>query len=335
VSGLHLFVGEEDLRIEEGVAALIEEVLPAEDRALNLDVLDAAEAEVGEIITRLDTLPFFGDRRVVVVKRLDALGGGGAEAMEAYLARGAPPTVAILTASAIDRRTRLFKVIQQHGTIHPCDPLREREVARRVMEEAKRAGKRMGPQAADKLVTMAGTGLRVLRLEVQKLAAYVGERPDISVVDVEAMATTLSETKFWTLTDAIGQREVGPAMQALEELLQAEHPLLLLATIAGHCRWLAKISALRARDAAGVAAALTLHPFRAGKLLEQARRYGSGAFPEIFALLEEADRAIKSTGQPGLALETLVLRLCGDPAALAAGAAGASGAAMRRPAGGG
>lgn len=307
--GLHLFVGEEDLLVDNGVTALVETMLSPEDRPLNLDVLDAAESDVGEIITRLDTLPFFGDRRVVVVKRLDQLNAAGAEAMAAYLSRGTPPTVAIFTASALDRRTRLFKTIQQHGEIHPCDPVREREAAGRVAREANRLGKRIDGRAAEELVSMAGTGLRVLVLEVQKLAAYVGDRPEISVEDVRIMASSLSETKFWTLTNAIGTGEPGKAIQALEDILETEHPLPILATIAGHFRWLAKIAALRSQDAGEVAKDLKLHPFRAGKLLEQARRYRSRDFPQIFALFEDTDRAIKSTGQPVLALETLVLQL--------------------------
>lgn len=332
MNALHLFVGEEDLRVDEGVGALIDETLAPEDRPLNLDVLDAGESETGEIITRLDTLPFFGDRRVVVVKRLDALAVEGARAMEEYLSRGVPPTVAIFTASALDRRTRLYKVFQQHGRVHPCDPLRERDAPAWVTQAAKRAGKRMAPQAAAALVAAAGVGLRVLQLEVQKLAAYAGDRAEITVEDVRAMASRLSETKFWDLTDALGERRTGGAIQALERLLESEHPLSVLATIGGHFRWLARVSALRARDAAGVATALGLHPYRAGKLFDQARRFRSQDFPGIFALLEEADRAVKSTGAPLLALETLVLRLCGEPALSPAGGAEAS---PRRPAGGG
>lgn len=331
MSALHLFVGEEDLLIEEGVAALVEEVLPPENRPLNLDVLDAEGVPVGEIIARLDTLPFFGDRRVVVVKHLHAFSTEGQRAMEEFLARGAPPTVAIFTASALDRRTRLFKAIQQHGTIHACDPLRDRDAPAWVLRAARGAGKRMGPQAAGALVAAVGTGLRMLRLEVEKLAAYVGERPEITADDVRAIASRLSETKFWTLTDAIGDRDAGRAIQALEELMQTDHPLPVLATITGHFRWLAKVKAVGARDEAEVAAALDLHRFRASKLLGQARRYRAGDFPEIFALLEETDRAIKSTGQPVLALETLVLRLCGEAAA----SVPAGGTRRPWPAGGG
>ena len=66
---LHLFVGEEDLLIEEGVDALIAQTLPPESRALNLDVVNAGSTPVADLITRLDTLPFFGDRRVVVGRR--------------------------------------------------------------------------------------------------------------------------------------------------------------------------------------------------------------------------------------------------------------------------
>jgi len=61
VSSLHLFVGEEDLLMEEGVNKLIDETLPRENRDLNFDVVDAAATAPGEITARLDTLPFFGD----------------------------------------------------------------------------------------------------------------------------------------------------------------------------------------------------------------------------------------------------------------------------------
>jgi DNA polymerase-3 subunit delta len=311
VNALHLFIGEEDLLMEEGVRALVEELLSPDARDLNLDVLDAAEVPGGEITTRLDTLPFFGDRRVVVVKNLDALHADEQRLLEDYLGRGLPPTVAVFTARSLDRRGRLFRACQKLGTVHPCDPPGARQAPEWAQRFAARLGKRLPPQAAHDLVQLAGTGLRTLALEVDKLAAYVGERREITAEDVDAAASRLSEAGAFALTDAIGERNRQKAMRALEALLQSDHPLVVLAMIAGQYRRLARTVSSGARTETELAAAIGVHPYAARKLLGAARNYRPADFPGIFALLEETDRAIKSTGQPALAVETLVVQLCG------------------------
>ncbi len=314
MNALHLFLGEEDLLVEEGVRALIDRLLPPQDRALNLDVVDAATTPAAEITVRLDTLPFFGTQRVVLVRHLDELPADDLRVLEEYLSRGLPPAVAIFTARVLDRRSRLFRSFQKQGTIHPCDPPSPREAPSWVSRTASALGKRMGPQAAGALVALAGTHLRTLALEVEKLAAYVGDRPEITAEDVEAVASRLGETSVFALTDAIGERNLRKALQALEALLQTEHPLAVLALIAAHYRRLARAVAAGARSEAELAEAIGVHPYAARKLLGAARRYRAEDFAEIFAQLEDADRAIKSTGRPELALEMLVVRLCRGPA---------------------
>ncbi|MDQ7850538.1 MAG: DNA polymerase III subunit delta [Armatimonadota bacterium] len=314
MSALHLFLGEEDLLVEERVRALIDRLLPPQDRALNLDVVDAATTPAVEITTRLDTLPFFGAQRVVLIRHLDELPEEDLRILEEYLARGLPPAVAIFTARALDRRGRLFRTFQKQGTIHPCDPLSPRDAPAWVVRAAAALGKRMGPQAAGALVALAGTHLRTLALEVEKLAAYVGERQEITAEDVEAVASRLAETSVFALTDAIGERNPRKALQALEALLQTEHPLSVLALIAGQYRRLARAVAAGARSETELAEAINVHPYAARKLLAAARHYRAEDFAQIFVQLEDADRAIKSTGRPELALEMLVVGLCRAPA---------------------
>ncbi len=301
--------------MEEGVRDLVAKALPPEGRDLNFDVVDAGTTPAGEITARLDTLPFFGDRRVVLVKNLDELSVDDQRVMEEYLNRGLPPTVAICTARSLDRRSRLFRAFQRLGTVHPCERISAREAPRWVADHAAHLGKRIGPEAAGALVALVGVGLRTLALEVEKLVAYVGDRREIIEEDVETIASRLTETSVFALTDAIGERNARKALQALESLLQREHPLPVLAMIAGQYRRLARTVASGARTETALAAAIGVHPYAARKLLAAARHYRASDFPSIFAQLEEADRAIKSTGQPELALETLVVRLCSSPAA--------------------
>ena len=60
---VYLLHGEEDLLIDQALAALLDRLVPAEERDLNLDVLWATEIAIPDLVTRLDTLPFFGRRR--------------------------------------------------------------------------------------------------------------------------------------------------------------------------------------------------------------------------------------------------------------------------------
>src|SRR5574337_531591 len=62
---VYLLHGEEDLLIDQALATLLDRLVPPEERALNLDVVWPDEMSITDLITRLDTLPFFGQRRVV------------------------------------------------------------------------------------------------------------------------------------------------------------------------------------------------------------------------------------------------------------------------------
>jgi DNA polymerase-3 subunit delta len=201
--------------------------------------------------------------------------------------------------------------LQKSAVVHPCDPIPSREAPQWVRREAEQVGKRISAEASQLLVELAGVGLRTLRLEVGKLAAYVGERSEITPADVEAVASRLSEAGAFALSDALGERNLGKAMTALRDILERDHPLPVLGMIAGHFRRLLEAKATGATRESDLARALSMHPYRARKILGQMNRYCLSEFPGIFEALEEADREIKSTGRPEMALETLVVRLCG------------------------
>lgn len=309
-----LIIGEEDYQAEETLASVIARALPSEDRALNLDVLDSA-TPIGELLMRLDTAPFFGPARVVVIRRLEAMREGDHEALVAYLERGDSPTVGIYVARDLDRRRRLFQTFRRVATIIECRPIPPRDLPAWVHKRIAAAGKRAAPGAAESLVALAGGSLRDLDHEVAKIAAYVGERPQITRADVEAIASRLGEASIFTLADAAGGGNVAVALRALHDNLATHEPLQVLFMIARQFRLILRARAF-ARSSGGeagpaLAERLGVHPFVARKVAEQARGYRADQFPGIFAALEGADRAIKTGSAPRLVLETLIVELCG------------------------
>ncbi|HXF82463.1 MAG TPA: DNA polymerase III subunit delta [bacterium] len=318
---VYLLLGEEDLLADQALAALLDRLVPPAERDLNLDVVRADEVPMTDLITLLDTLPFFGQRRAVVVKDADLWKPSDQERLAEYLERGAPPSALILVATQLDRRRRLYATVRRLGEVQEFPRLTVRQLPAWITERVRREGRRIDPDAVEALIALAGPGLRQLALELEKLFAYVESLQRITRQDVEAVVGQRAQSTIFTLVDAIGRRQAGEALRALDDILREEAPPYVLFMIARQFRLLMRVATLRARRKpfSVIQDAVGLPPYVARKIVAQADNFPPEVFPGIFARLVEADRAIKSAGHSRLALETLIAALCqGQPASAGA-----------------
>lgn len=309
---VYLLHGEEDLLIDQALSSLLDRLVPPEERDLNLDVLRPDEITMPELITRLDTLPFFGRHRVVVVKDADGWKAPEQERLAAYLEKGAPPAALILVAQGVDRRRKLYTTIRRVGEIQEFPRMSIRQLPSWIAEHAKGRHRQLEPDAVEALIALVGPGLRQLSLELEKVFAYAGDRTRITKADVDATVSRLSESTIFMLVDAIGEQRADYAVRYLNEILREEAPPYVLFMIARQFRMLYRASVLLAKrkPPAALAEALGVPPFVARRIADQARNFAVATFPELFVRLQEADRAIKTTGHPMLALEMLIADLC-------------------------
>ncbi len=315
---LYLILGEEDLRADDALRTLLDELIPTEERALNLDVIDAGEAPVQDIITRCDTLSFFGARRVVVLRRAQALKPADQDALAAYLDQGPPPSVLVVVAERLDKRRRFHAVLQKSGRVIVCDPLRPEELPGWVRTRVAREGKKITPDAAELLITVVGGHLRELSLEIGKLAAYTGGRDTITAEDVREVASHVAEATVFELMDAVGRRQAGRALALLETVIgMGEPPVRILYMLGDQLRMLLKTQALvdrtRTPSPAAVRDALGTRAWLYTRYREQVAAFGRINAGRMLGLLLGTDEMIK-TGliPPRLAIEALIARLCLD-----------------------
>ena len=309
---VYLLLGDEDLLVDQALAELLDRLVPPEERDLNLDVVRADEIEIADLITLIDTLPFFGQRRAVVVKTADVWNAAEQEQLAAYLERGAPPSALILVAGALDRRRKLFTAVRKLGEIQEFPRLSIRQLPFWVTDRVRKEGRRIDPDAVEAIVALVGPGLRQLSLELEKLFALVESLERITRRDVEAAVSRLSESTIFMMVDAIGERRAGDALRHLDDILRDEAAPYVLFMVARQFRLLMRASHLTARKKpfAAIQDALGVPQFVARKLVAQVVHFPPDAFPGIFARLAEADLAVKTTGQARLALETLIAELC-------------------------
>jgi len=199
---------------------------------------ESASAEDREAITAAVRV-FFDEGRSVRT-------GGDEAVVDEMLAAAFPEgTVVILTATAVDKRKKLFKAVEKRGRVIECagrvekyGPGLERSFFdQRVRNTLEKAGHKIAPDALDKIYSLAGKDLRQLHSELEKLITYVGNKPQVTVKDVEAVISDSHEAAFFDLTNALRTADISRCLPALVENLRiVDHPLQTLAAIATETR---------------------------------------------------------------------------------------------------
>ena len=261
---VYLFYGEESYLVQKMAASLVESLLEPSEREFNLTLLEA-DPTVGELLHLVESAPFFGERKVVVVKnsRLfqaprrkasdveddeaeetgGAVSGGETEMKESgdaadprllQLVVNMPEyATLIFTALKADKRKKLVKLVAEHGQVRelsPFKPREEQEIRQWVQDQLAEQGKRLDKDAMEHLMTVISTMNQVprgfLSAEIEKAALYAGPDPVIGKQALEAVMAAVPEISAFAMTDALARRNVGQALARLEELFGSKEPPL-------------------------------------------------------------------------------------------------------------
>jgi DNA polymerase III subunit delta len=251
---------------------------------------------------------------------------------------GLPPWIVLLmTAVQVDRRTRLYRRLDEAGATLPLVIERDRtgRISRETLTEfisqrLRNAGKTIESQAREMILLRAGDELRSLQEELEKLLLYVGDRPSIRAQDVDLILVDRGEGWVFDLTRSIGERNALDALAHLTRLLaQGEHPLKLLGTIAAEVRKLLAArqlldGELRGRWKRGMSyqqfqqnvlmtgpPVLTRNPYGDYMCFQRADRFSLGELRAHLAGIHEADFLLKSAANSQqLVMERFILNMC-------------------------
>lgn len=318
VAPVVLIVGTEGTLRDAALAEIRTRVLGDATPEFNEDRFDLASrgADPARILTAARTLPVFAKRRLVIVRGISdrrAKRFIEVELLE-YLEDPVPTTCLLLEAEKVDRRLQWVKQVVKRGELIACAGPRRPSEQRAWIEARLRArGKRPSGGMAAALLELVGGDLDSLASELDKVCLYVGERAEVSPDDVAEVTGQLRPRALYELTDAIGQRQLGASLRTLGQLLdQGEPALAMLGALAHHFRRLMRVHECRPLEAGEVQRQLSLHPYAAQKLVEQARRFDGRRLRSCFAAIRRTDEALKGgvSVSPRIAIERLVLAVC-------------------------
>ena len=214
----YYFHGPEDLLKDEALRAVLDRALDPALRDFNLDLRSAAQLDADSLFALCTTLPMMAERRVVVLREVEALKRKPKvrSALLEYLGRPAPDTVLVLIQSANEENED--KDIAKAAVAVAFEPLPEDRVLRWLDRRAKGLGLELPDDAARHLVRAVGGELGSIAAELDKLTALPAGEP-LTVERVgELVGVHHGETVFdWR--DAVLEDRPGPALRLLGPLL--------------------------------------------------------------------------------------------------------------------
>ena len=262
------------------------------------------------------------------------------DALLRTLERGLPPkTHLVLVAESLPPKHPLVKLASAHlkrRAERKGRTIDQLDISELVDQELRPLGKRLARDAELELKQRIGDDLRLLASELQKLATYAGDKPQITRADVEAIVAPVREEEFFALAEAVGEGDLGKALQLLSDELRRKAnassvALPFLGGVASSVRKALGDSARYAgtgprelgyneyqsrlfpeveRELEGRGQKVP-HPFAAWLGYKRARRRPRSFWRRALLRCAEADFELKNGAEPRLLLERLLVEVCG------------------------
>ena len=306
--------GEELFLVERAVKLLLDSAIDHSLKDFNFNCFFGNESNGVDIIDAAQTLPMFADRRVVLVKRAEALKADATEILIRYIQNPSPSTCLIFSGVKIDQRKKFFLELKKHAVLVEYKKLYENKLGAFILHEAVLQGKKIESAAADLLAFLIGNNLLELSSQIEKLVAYTGEHPRITVEDVKAIASSSKEFTAFELAKYLGCRDLMNSIRSLNALFEnGEDAPIMIGALSRHFRQLWKIREMLDNKASqsDIGREVGINPFFLGEMVQQAKKFRCNELRRIFDELYRCDVGSKTGGQPYTLMHSLVFSICG------------------------
>ncbi|MCQ2495955.1 MAG: DNA polymerase III subunit delta [Lachnospiraceae bacterium] len=307
---IYLFFGKESYLCRAYKKQFIKAIVNEGDD-MNYSYFENAIDKLLEIENIADTMPFFADRRLVVLENSGLFKKENDFAD--YIPSIPDTTTIILIDSEVDKRSRLYKAISKNG--YACEFNRQSPAELRdfVCRWVRLAGKQLSTGLADLLISTVGDDMNTIVNEADKVIAYCGEREVITKDDIEAMCTPLAEAKVFDLVDALITRNKSKSFEIYADLLaMRESGFGILALIRKNYQRLLSVRELEDQDLgiSEIAGRIQAQDWLVRKMKTQIRGYSPKKLQRAVEETVNTEYAIK-TGDIGeqLGLEILLANL--------------------------
>lgn len=311
---VYLFYGEEKYLLDMYLEKLTKELLVGGDATMNYDFFDKSSMHVDKFFYACETLPFFADRRVVVVRDVKLFKSKNKDVDEiAERITDIPEsTTVIFIEEEVDKRSKLFKLIKKQGHAASFELLSENDLIKWIGQKLHTSGKKIERSTALHFVKTVGTDMATVEHELDKLTMYNLDEEVITQASVNAICTRTIENKIFELVGAMGQNKRERALLLYHDMLTAkEPPGRILFMLIRQFRLILQSKLLNQKGLSerDIASRIKVAPFVVRECQRQGKQMSVGRLKGALGDCLEADSHIK-TGRldPKIGVEMIIMK---------------------------
>lgn len=298
----YLFEGAEEYIKQQALKQLCARVLPAGLEEMNLTELSDPDADA--LIAAAETLPFMGEKRLVIIRECSLITSGRkaederkVESITEYLGHISPSACLVFYVKGkADGRKKLYTLLKKKNAIVDFSPMNDAECADWARKSMKRMGKLLDGENAGRLVFTVGRDAALLRQEMEKLAAFLGDRDTVTAEDIDAVCTRSTECTVFQMVDVQVAGNLDQAFALLRDMVRAgENRVGILAMLLRQYRILYHMRRLldERTPQASQAQLLGIPPFSVGRTQQQARRFDARRLKQAYDFLMDYEFQLK------------------------------------------
>lgn len=325
-SKLVVVFGEEDYyrqQIVKAVPELVFQEVAPEDREIQVFEKDT---DLNQLSSAINTYPFFSGQSLIILKDEKLLAAkaesdGRKQQLDKLgeILGDIPDYCTVLvSASKLDKRTKLFKELKKQGLLCECVSIKLNNLSPWLDEQARRYGAKWQYEAIGRIMEylqpVDKVPLKLLEQEIAKLAVYAGERKQWTAEDVDTIFSTLPEASSFAIINAMGKRNLPEVLALLAaEKKKGTNVLPVCALITFKLRQMLQYLELAGKgyDYKGIVAELKLNPYVAKNLQREVRGFNQKSLTKALLELAQLNIDLRKGGRDYNRLEEIMLSLLG------------------------
>ncbi len=294
-NNVYLLYGEEAYLKKQYKEKLRNAMLSPDD-TMNYAYYEGKGINVNEVIDLAETLPFFAERRLIIMEETGLFKSASSELAD-YLKEMPETTSMIFIETEVDKRNKLYKAVQSKGRVVELGRQDEATLIRWVASGIKREGKNVSESTVRHLLAKVGTDMENIQKELEKLFCYTMDKDSITTEDVEAICTTQITNQIFDMVNAVADKHQKKALQYYYDLLALkEPPMRILFLLARQFKQLLEVKDMEQKGYGRkeIAEKLSINPFAVGKYQVQAKAFQAKELRSIIEDAVETEECVKT-----------------------------------------
>lgn len=317
VKPIYFLMGEEPYYIDKISGYIEESLLTEEEKGFNQMVLYGRDTTVEDIVSNARRYPMMAERQVLIIKEAQDL-SRSIDKLETYAENPQSTTTIVFCYKykKIDKRKKLYKLVNKTGVMFEGKRLYENQVADWIQKTLKSREYQIAPKAAQMLVEFLGIDLSKIDNELQKLQLIVPTGAMITPELIEENIGISKDFNNFELRKAIGLKDEPKAHQIINYFSQnpKDNPMVVtISLLYGYFSQILQYHGLTDQSKANVAKVLKVNPFFVKDYEIAARNYPMKKASYAIEYIRDADVKGKGVGSsnvpPGDLLKELLVKI--------------------------